>query len=90
MKLYEPACSLRKHTAQLESSMEKAETSFSKARKNAQVLAVLLPFVYLVRRTYKKEIPESGIKGYKKATTRVLRKDIERRELANTVRRILK
>ena len=60
----------------------------TQAKKNMGLLFTLLPLAFMIHSTYRKEVEENGLKGYKKATNKVISRELEKKQMESYVRKI--
>lgn len=81
-------------TAAKTDKMSETAMSVSKkltqAKKNLGLLFTVLPLAFMIHSTYRKEVEENGLKGYKKATNKVISRELEKKQMESYVRKIIR
>ncbi len=62
----------------------------TQAKKNLGLLFTVLPLAFMIHSTYRKEVEENGLKGYKKATNKVISRELEKKQMESYVRKIIR
>lgn len=62
----------------------------TQAKKNLGLLFALLPLAFMIHSTYRKEVEENGLKGYKKATNKVISRELEKKQMESYFRKIIR
>lgn len=62
----------------------------TQAKKNLGLLFTVLPLAFMIHSTYRKEVEENGLKGYKKATNKVISRELKKKQVESYVRKIIR
>lgn len=62
----------------------------TQAKRNLGLLFALLPLAFMIHSTYRKEVEENGLKGYKKATNKVISRELEKKQMESYFRKIIR
>ena len=85
---------LSMQTATKMDKMSETAMSVSKkltqAKKNLGLLFTVLPLAFMIHSTFRKEVEENGLKGYKKATNKVISRELEKKQMESYVRKIIR